>query len=320
MWAKRPERAAGWLRTYYPASKDLVLMVVDMAATTLLGELADELWDYQIAPVSDTALVESVHDKWSFAGHMRRLGLAHPTTELIDQRSDLDALDLAFPQIVKPLADSSGRGITRVDSEHALRQRIESEPLPVIVQQFIEGRDIDISILADHGRIVAWAVQSWNPQTRRLEFFEDRRLYDVCAEFVADTGYHGLGHMDMRIDTATDQLYAIEFNPRSWGSINYAAWAGVNFPALAVRMAMGETLDTQPHPKPCAVPMPNKKLLVKQALTGQLLFSTPATDPHRTALGDPMPAIRARVRRLHRRLKGERLRGSMFESPTAAKM
>jgi predicted ATP-grasp superfamily ATP-dependent carboligase len=52
-------------------------------------------------------------------------------------------------------------------------------------------------------------------------FIHDRRALAIASEVVRATRFHGLAHFEMRIDQRDGTLYAIECNPRVWGSLLY---------------------------------------------------------------------------------------------------
>jgi predicted ATP-grasp superfamily ATP-dependent carboligase len=62
-----------------------------------------------------------------------------------------------------------------------------------------------------------------------MRFPDDDRVVSLGRDICRASGYHGVAHIDMRIDERTGQVNVIEFNPRFWGSLIYASWMGVNF-------------------------------------------------------------------------------------------
>jgi predicted ATP-grasp superfamily ATP-dependent carboligase len=52
----------------------------------------------------------------------------------------------------------------------------------------------------------------------------------------------GLRDADLRIDDRDGSVRMIELNPRLWGSVHYSHFVGANFPELAVRRALGESV------------------------------------------------------------------------------
>jgi hypothetical protein len=116
----------------------------------------------------------------------------------------------------------------------------EASRKPWLLQEYLPGHDIDLSLLADRGRVVAWTVQSESPGGGMM-FQADQRLFAIGERIVAGTKFHGVAHFDMRIDERTGEVSVIECNPRFWGSLMLSTWSGVNFVELGCAMALGRT-------------------------------------------------------------------------------
>src|SRR3989304_3891130 len=100
-----------------------------------------------------------------------------------------------------------------------LRAHVESNAPyshpPLILQEFIPGKDIDLSVLAVGGRVVASAVQQW-PDSGMLEFCEHPEVEELGRKVVSLFNYDGVAHFDMRIDERTGRVLVLECNPRFW--------------------------------------------------------------------------------------------------------
>ena len=212
-----------------------VVIPGDLSATLGLSKLApDELPRF---PVARHDVLQLLHDKWSFHQLLTREGLPSPRTELLE-----GAGALAFPIIVKPSNSEGGEGIHICESSEELATLCASDAVSgrrYIAQQLIIGHDVDVSVLAEHGRIIAYTIQ--HTETHDVKrFVLDEHMFEVAAAIVQATQFHGLAHFDMRIDGQTGELYVIECNPRVWGSLMYSVWAGVNFIDLGCQLALGQ--------------------------------------------------------------------------------
>lgn len=208
----------------------------DLRATLGLSKLApDALPRF---PVAHQDVLQLLHDKWTFHQLLTREGLPSPRTELLDPSS----LKLEFPIIVKPSGSEGGEGIHICESKEELAALCTTDAVSgrrYIAQQLIIGHDIDVSVLAEHGKIVAYTIQ--HTETHDVKrFVLDDHMLEVAAAIVAATQFHGLAHFDMRIDGQTGELYVLECNPRVWGSLMYSVWAGVNFIDLGCQLALGQ--------------------------------------------------------------------------------
>jgi hypothetical protein len=226
-----------------------VVIPADLATTFDLANLGDE--DLPRFPVASPSTLETLHDKWRFQQLLRRHELPTPCTQLLRPGSDGRELELPFPVIVKPAASEGGSGIQRCEDAGELA-RLRAQPAHQhgqwIAQEIIPGHDIDLSVLADHGRVVAYTIQQ-DEGSDKKRFLHDPQMLEVGCAIVNATQFHGLAHFDMRVDERNGKLYVIECNPRIWGSLMYSVWAGVNFVALGCRVARGERLTISMPPK-----------------------------------------------------------------------
>ncbi len=85
---------------------------------------------------------------------LRDAGLPTPSFRVVHELDDIEALDLDLPLFIKPLAEGSGKGIdaqSRIDSREELapacRRLLERFQQPVLVEEFLPGREFTVGIL-----------------------------------------------------------------------------------------------------------------------------------------------------------------------------
>jgi len=282
------------------------IVPADVFSTLLLARGRGRLKSAGTYPVSEPSLIETLNDKGKFAALLRELGLPTPPTRLISSEVDpiLDSLD--YPVMVKPTCEEGGHGVLRLDSRTALDVMLprlgHRYGWPMLVQDFIPGIDIDLSVLADHGRIAAWTIQKGHPsRPDLLEFVEHPRVLEIGAELLRRCKYHGIVHFDMRIDQRTGEPTIIEANPRFWASMRHSMWMGVNFPALGLELAEGRDPSAEFHPVRglCRDPGLSIKHTVYNLVRGRWGpdgLSQASTAAWQSHLRDPLPEL---WRRLH---------------------
>jgi biotin carboxylase len=221
-----------------------VIVPGDIHATAFVAENADALEGAALFPASARATLERIHNKWSFAEALMGAGLATPETRLIARREDLTeelAAEIGFPLVVKPLTGESSHGVAVKRDYAALKAHVESGAAytrpPLIIQSFIPGEDIDISVLADRGRVVASAVQLWSSDAD-LQFCENPEMEKLAADIVRLFDFHGVAHFDMRRSSVDGRMHVIECNPRFWYSMPAAMWCGLNFVEAGIAAAL----------------------------------------------------------------------------------
>jgi predicted ATP-grasp superfamily ATP-dependent carboligase len=291
----------------------------DLPASLLLSKAKDELKGLRVFPVSDPDLIERLHNKWDFFRLAGDLSLPVPKTWRLENREQAERAPLEFPVILKPIDGDGGNGVLRVESKAALSGMLEAYGAkwgwPFLAQKFIPGKDIDVSLLADHGRVVAWTVQlNHGGQQGLIEFCRHPQALETASALVRACGYHGVIHFDMRIDERTNRLLFIEANPRFWGSLRHSVWSGVNFAALGLSMANGEDVSSRftPVTGPCRDPGFSIRPIVRAFLHGKRRpdgWSYATETGWRSHLGDPLPEVMNRLRQLSRKLPGLTLNG-----------
>ncbi len=187
-------------------------------------------------------MFEHLYHKGRFATLLEDLALPGPQTVEVRSVEDFANVEIEPPVIIKPIQSEGGDGIHRADTATDARMIVAQSESPCVVQSFIPGTDVDVSILADHGECVAWTVQQLLAPGR-MRFQRDEEALALGRRLVEKIGYHGVIHLDMRIDERTGEVSFIEANPRFWGSLAYSVWAGVNFLDLGLRMMDGEDVS-----------------------------------------------------------------------------
>lgn len=283
----------------------------DLPATLLAARHLRDLTAARVFPVSRPELVEQFNDKWEFHRLLRSLELPSPETRLLESLPEAGRATLPFPVMIKPLRQEGGVGVRRVEDRASLLAILEAHGArhgwPLLAQEFLPGSDIDLSVLADRGRIVAWTIQRRTPKPEgSLEFLHHARVLEIGTRLIRATGYHGVVHFDMRIDERRGEPFMIEANPRFWGSLRHSVWMGVNFPALGIAMAQGEDVGSRFSPVAgrCWDPGFSVRSIVQALLRGKArpeAWSSATESGWRCHLGDPAPFVWERLRSLGRR-------------------
>jgi carbamoyl-phosphate synthase large subunit len=120
--------------------------------------------------------------------------------------------------------------------------------LPIILQEFIKGTEINIAALGD-GKGNAISIipmrkmyitdkgKAWAGIT-----LEDEKLVELARKFVEKTQWRGGCELEVML-TDDSKPYIMEVNPRFPAWIYLTAAAGQNQPASLVKMAMGEVVQ-----------------------------------------------------------------------------
>ena len=238
------ERAAGY---------DLVLPVstnVVLACAAQREKIPARL------PVPPLALLRRANDKSAALAVAKKVGVPIPVTYAPEDDEELEDViaRLRLPAVVK-LRDDAGTvlepgqrysvGRSADEVRAAFRSLHALKPFPLI-QEKVEGPGYGVGILAEDGRVLASFAHrrvreypvSGGPSTICVSVV-DERLSGYAAAVIRELGWTGVAMVEFKKD---DDYRLMEVNPRFWGSLPLATRAGINFPDLLCRQAMGEPI------------------------------------------------------------------------------
>jgi predicted ATP-grasp superfamily ATP-dependent carboligase len=216
-----------------------VLIPADCEGIRMTNRVRDRL-QVPITPIPEPELLEVFDDKWRFHQLCTEHEIPVPPALLAAGKHELDFSELAaefgLPFVVKPTNQAGSLGVQIVPDEAHFNQHIRDNDnyrfAPLLAQRYIDGPDIDVSLLALHGKVSAVAVQQ--VVGAEVRFLPNAALEHIAGELCRSSGYHGVMHIDARIEKSSGRIYLFESNPRFWVSLTAAAWCGLNFVAESV--------------------------------------------------------------------------------------
>lgn len=174
---------------------------------------------------------------------LHNAGIATPPFMVIKNMCDLDSFEsynLKFPLFAKPIAEGTGKGIdphSKIENLAELRNRsqylLEKFKQPVLVEQYLSGRDLTVGIIGNGANTRAVAVLETiyknNAETQSQTFYNKENCEQVLEYILTDSvmakkisaialkcwqalGCRDAGRIDFRCD-ANDQPYFLEINP-----------------------------------------------------------------------------------------------------------
>lgn len=186
-------------------------------------------------------------DKLNLYAFGQKHNLLVPKDKVIYNSNELAQIgdDFGYPLVVKGKYYDAIVAYTLEQAQKAFYKISAKWGLPIIVQQFIHGTEVNIAALGD-GQGDAISIipmrkmyitdkgKAWAGIT-----LEDDALIELAQKFVAATQWRGGFEIEI-MKTAKDELYIMEINPRFPAWIYLSAGAGQNQPAALVKMALGE--------------------------------------------------------------------------------
>ena len=213
-------------------------------------------------PVPTLETIKELSDKYLFANLCRESGIPHPKTYLLENMNVLEdnRQPVNFPLLTKPLRMSAGKGIYVFHKREELLQYLRtkkedgSNTLPLLLQEFIPGFDIDFNGFGHSGHLSAWTIQKFieipregKKPLRWLQFLKNDEILRIGKTIAEKTGYFGPIHVDLRIEEPSGRVYAIEVNPRFWASTFSSVIGGVNFADVAIQCAVDPSYQKAPR-------------------------------------------------------------------------
>ncbi len=203
----------------------------------------------------DTQL--KLRSKAKFMELKNKIGIQVPQSVAVTDASAIHKLDekLKFPVMVKGQFYDAYIAYSPMEVESHF-QRIRAKwGAPVIVQQYISGEEYDVAAVGDGQGGLVGAVpmrkmqltdkgKAWGGIT-----IKDGKLHDFIVDAMSKLKWRGPCELEVMKSSDGGELYMLEINPRFPAWIYLSVGAGRNLPWAAVRLALGEKVETMEPPK-----------------------------------------------------------------------
>jgi carbamoyl-phosphate synthase large subunit len=166
--------------------------------------------------------------------------------------------ELTFPVIVRPRTGRSGKGVVFFDDlvslkayrdalgaaaeSHFVQECVEFFPGNLYMAQAIfDDAQQQKAVFASRSIRTAY---DWGGPALGGVPVRNQRLAELASQIFQATGpWFGPVNTEFLYDTAREEFIFLEVNPRYWGYSYLATAAGVNFPDITVRLALGEEVE-----------------------------------------------------------------------------
>jgi predicted ATP-grasp superfamily ATP-dependent carboligase len=247
----------------------LLLPMTDVTAL-LTAPLRTQLPASVCLPIGEEACLRRAQDKAEVLQIAETLGIAVPATFHRHPEESLEAFAarLPYPVVIKPrfsrtLRDDgwiSGSVRYAHTAEALLRSYadVAAQGVAPLVQEKIEGQGRGVFLLVWNGELRAafchrrlrekppWGGASVLRESLPL----DESLVEQSFALLRAIEWNGPAMVEYKQDRRDGKLKLMEINARFWGSLQLAIDAGLDFPLLLYRLAMGERVAAQFHYRP----------------------------------------------------------------------
>ena len=216
---------------------DVVLPIGDTSARTL-SKHKDMLSRQVAIPVADWRAMRIASDKRETFSLAAEMGVPAPVT----YASKRDVRN--FPVVVKRSKGTGGVHYVNNVAELACM-----DASAAVIQEYIPGEGYGFFALFEHGteraifmhrRVREYPITGGPSTAAESVHIED--LLESGLALLRALQWHGVAMVEFKKDERDSQYKLMEINPKFWGSLDLSIAAGVDFPWLAVKMALG-TLD-----------------------------------------------------------------------------
>lgn len=244
----RPEAFAAWLDGY--VRRQGIDVVLPMDDATVAASLQVDLPCRSLLPTA--AAFARFRDKAQTLELAGRIGIPAPRWAIAPEepaRAAQVASEIGFPLVIKPRVSSGGRGLALVRQPEAFAAALRAARAHhsgLLLQSWVgQGRQIDVGLLLDGGAVIARFAQEelrhyppvGGPSTLQ-ESVDCPVLVERAQRLLCAAGWRGPAEVEFRRDAA-GEFQLMEVNPRFWASLALGIQAGVDFPRLAVEVALG---------------------------------------------------------------------------------
>jgi predicted ATP-grasp superfamily ATP-dependent carboligase len=310
------ERVAKW-------GCEILVPITEKSLRVVLPRIG-ELGEVRV-PFPSADVFAAVSDKALVLRKAVELGMAVPKQWELDhptRTSFPDLTDVRFPLVVKPSRSvvGLGKGVpdtgvmyakTASELERCLAT-VPEEAYPVLVQERITGTGAGVFLLTWDGKLRAAVGHrrirekppSGGVSVVRESTSVDPELLGQSLRLLEELGWRdGVAMVEYKLHGASRVPYLMEINGRFWGSLQLAVDAGVDFPSLLLRCALGEAPEEPVVGTPGVTTrwlLGDLDQLLLRLLRGADRLNLPSSDPGRLGsllafLKDFRPGVRAEV-------------------------
>ncbi|OGR10876.1 MAG: hypothetical protein A2277_20830 [Desulfobacterales bacterium RIFOXYA12_FULL_46_15] len=162
--------------------------------------------------------------------------------------------NIGFPLMVKGIYYDAYLAYSYDEVYRFTRKIVSRWGMPVILQKYIRGVELDVAALGDgEGGCIGYVPmrkliitdkgKGWAAVT-----INDQKISALVSRFFSATKWQGPAELELIKEEGSDNYYLIEINNRFPAWIYLSKAAGINLPYLTVLMARGETVEkNQPY-------------------------------------------------------------------------
>lgn len=191
-------------------------------------------------------------EKYNLPEFGKKYGFHVPDSEAVHDSQDLKKVvrEYEFPVVIKGKFYDAGVA-HNMEQAISLYHKISAKwGLPVIVQEFINGTEFNVTGLGDgKGNTIAAVPMRKQYITDKGKAWggisiADKKMLDLTDKFLSSTKWKGGFELEL-MKNKKGQFYILEINPRIPAWVYLAVGVGQNIPEALVKLALG--MKTEPY-------------------------------------------------------------------------
>ncbi len=248
-----PSEGAGTLRAriqeiHDRTPLDVIIPTLDSELSAYIG-IAGELKRMGISTFLPTREGLELRSKAKFSVMGERLGIPVPRGMAVTDPAVLRKPEgLDYPLMVKGQFYDAALARSSMEAEYHFRRLSAQWGLPVVIQEYIEGDEYDVTALGDGSGGLIGAVpmkklqltekgKAWGGVTVR-----DGAMNRFIRDVMSKLKWRGPCELEIMKRRSDGSLFLLEINPRFPAWCYLSVGAGQNLPWAAVRLALGEEI------------------------------------------------------------------------------
>jgi carbamoyl-phosphate synthase large subunit len=176
-----------------------------------------------------------------------KYGIKVPKSKMIFSIAEIASLshEFTYPLVVKGKFYDASVAYSPEQAAQTFNKISAKWGLPIIIQQFTYGTEVNVTALGDgHGETIGAVPMRKQVITDKGKAWagitlEDDELLKITRQLIRNCHWRGPCELEM-IKTNEGEYYLIEINPRTPAWVYLAVGAGQNHPEALMKMALGE--------------------------------------------------------------------------------
>jgi len=254
------------IRELTESEKPDVLLPVSESTTLMIMAEKENLEEFCSIPFSSYNSVNRAASKYEVIELARKLDIPTPETVFLESPHDDDALSRFnetrnFPVVLKPsrsrTMDMAGwrfaevKYATDYSELETIIDHFAPETYPILLQERIYGPGVGIFVCFNQGEMIAAFSHerirekppSGGVSVLRESVPVNPLLKTQSEKLLKELGWRGVAMVEFKKDNRAGDYKLMEINGRFWGSLQLAIDAGVDFPLLSTKVALGENIQ-----------------------------------------------------------------------------